>query len=361
VSPEHATTALPRLRWRTIVPLLVVLAVAIYSLLPKLASLPMTAEAIRRLNPGALALALAAQVASYWGNGYTVRSVARLTGDTLSIWYAVRLAIASSTVGLLAGGPVAYAAATYHWMRRDGASHEGAILCGWLPALLNVVILVSLSLAGATELLLLRLLPKSQVIALGAVGIAAAAMVVALVWLVVSKEDRLANLVVRARRVWARVRRRPADEKATRETVDRLTSAAHLLLKRGGWRRPLLGAVANTGFDLVTLWCLFLAARHALGPGALLAGYGLPQLVGRVTFLPGGLGVVEGGMVGLYRAVGVATAIGVPVILAYRAMSFWLPTLIGFPLAATLERSTSRVHPPRRRRQRRSRRRSRRS
>jgi len=44
-------------------------------------------------------------------------------------------------------------------------------------------------------------------------------------------------------------------------------------------------------------------------------------------------------MVGLYRALGAPTTTAVLVVLAYRALSFWLPTLLGFPLAAVLERS----------------------
>jgi hypothetical protein len=65
-------------------------------------------------------------------------------------------------------------------------------------------------------------------------------------------------------------------------------------------RQPLFGAVANAGFDVVTLFYLFIATRQVIAPPALIAGYGLPQLVGRLTFLPDGLGITEGGMVGLY-------------------------------------------------------------
>jgi glycosyltransferase 2 family protein len=91
------------------------------------------------------------------------------------------------------------------------------------------------------------------------------------------------------------------------------------------------------------LWWLFVAARQPLPLGILLAGYGLPDLLSRIAFfLPGGLGVIEGGMIGLYAALGVPTTRAVLVVLAFRGLSFWLPTLLGFPVAAQLERKARR-------------------
>lgn len=55
--------------------------------------------------------------------------------------------------------------------------------------------------------------------------------------------------------------------------------------------------------------------------------------------LPGGVGVVEGTMAALYSGLGVQSSIMVVVILVYRMFSFWLPTLVGFPLAAYLQHS----------------------
>ena len=106
----------------------------------------------------------------------------------------------------------------------------------------------------------------------------------------------------------------------------------------------LAGRIANAGFDIGTLYSLFLAARYDVGVGTLLAGYGLPQLLGRVAFLPGGVGVVEGGMVALYRALGVPATTAVLVVLVYRALSFWLPMLLGFLMATILQRRSAASH-----------------
>jgi len=79
------------------------------------------------------------------------------------------------------------------------------------------------------------------------------------------------------------------------------------MLGNGGWQRPLLGAVVNTGFDMLTLYFFFIAAGYPVGLGILVVGYGLPLLLGKIAFLlPGGIGVVESTMAALYTGLGSA-------------------------------------------------------
>jgi uncharacterized protein (TIRG00374 family) len=70
------------------------------------------------------------------------------------------------------------------------------------------------------------------------------------------------------------------------------------------------------------------------------AGYTIPQLLGKVLLLPGGVGAVEASMVALYASLGVRHEVGVIVILAYRVISFWIPTLLGLIAACYLEHTT---------------------
>jgi uncharacterized protein (TIRG00374 family) len=51
--------------------------------------------------------------------------------------------------------------------------------------------------------------------------------------------------------------------------------------------------------------------------------------LGNLLPLPGGLGGVEGGMIGAFAAFGVNFNLAVLAVIAYRAISFWLPTLPG--------------------------------
>ncbi len=60
----------------------------------------------------------------------------------------------------------------------------------------------------------------------------------------------------------------------------------------------------------------------------LVMGYFLGTL-GSLLPLPGGIGGVEGGMIGAFAAFGVPGSQALIAVLAYRAISFWLPTLPG--------------------------------
>jgi uncharacterized protein (TIRG00374 family) len=60
----------------------------------------------------------------------------------------------------------------------------------------------------------------------------------------------------------------------------------------------------------------------------LIMGYFIGTL-GSLLPLPGGVGGVEGGMIGAFAAFDVPAGRAVVGVLAYRAISFWLPTIPG--------------------------------
>jgi putative heme transporter len=103
----------------------------------------------------------------------------------------------------------------------------------------------------------------------------------------------------------------------------------------------LLGAPAWWGFDMAVLWAMF----HAFGSPppftVIWMAYFLGTL-GNLLPLPGGLGGVEGGMIGAFVAFGVDFHLAVLAVLSYRAISFWLPTLPGVVAYFQLRRTVAR-------------------
>src|SRR6185312_16253813 len=127
-----------------------------------------------------------------------------------------------------------------------------------------------------------------------------------------------------------------ADPHAIDIAVSRLVAAWDALV-RGGWRAPATGAFLNLAFDILTLGFLFVAAGHGVNPLVLIAGYGVPQLLGKLTVILGGVGVVETTMVALYVLLGVPKPAAIVAVLGYRLFSFWLPTIIGIALVPLLD------------------------
>ena len=90
----------------------------------------------------------------------------------------------------------------------------------------------------------------------------------------------------------------------------------------------LLGAIAWWGFDIATLWACFHAFGYAPHKGVIVMAYFVGWIANTLP-LPGGIGGVEGGLIGAFTAFGVGVQPAVVAVLAYRAFSFWLPTLPG--------------------------------
>jgi putative heme transporter len=100
-----------------------------------------------------------------------------------------------------------------------------------------------------------------------------------------------------------------------------------IALIRGG-DPGLLGALAWWGFDIATLWACFHAFGYRPHTGVVVMAY-FVGWIGNTLPLPGGIGGVEGGLIGAFSAFGVSVEGAVVAVLAYRAFSFWLPTLPG--------------------------------
>jgi uncharacterized protein (TIRG00374 family) len=90
----------------------------------------------------------------------------------------------------------------------------------------------------------------------------------------------------------------------------------------------LIGAIVAWGFDIGALWASFHAFGHPPTPAVLVMGYYVGTL-GNALPLPGGIGGVEGGMIGSFLAFGVNGSLAVLAVLGYRTISYWLPTVPG--------------------------------
>lgn len=322
-------------------PRLLLLGLAVYVLLPQLTNLSDSAAVIQRLRATFLALAVAAQIASYVGSGYLIRALVALAGRQISVLRGTLITIGSSSVGLVAGGLVGSAVATYRWSRADGLGAQAGLLAGWLPTIFNSAMLVLLATFGIAELLAVHELSDFQLVGFAAMLALLLTAAACGVWALRHRSAAVVFLV-RVTSWWQRLTRRRVDASVITDEAIQLLDAVEALRGRG-WRRPAFGALVNMSFDALTLYLLFAAAGHRLGVGVLLAGYGLPLLLGRLSFfLPGGVGVIEATMTALYRGFGIPLSVTVLVILAYRSLSFWIPTFIGFPVAMYLDSAPDR-------------------
>jgi uncharacterized protein (TIRG00374 family) len=111
-------------------------------------------------------------------------------------------------------------------------------------------------------------------------------------------------------------------------------------------RRPvgvLVGSFGYMAFDIATLGASFAAFGRAPSVGVLVFAYLIGQLGGLLP-LPGGLGGIEGGLIGTFAIYHVPVADTAAAVLAYRALQLWIPGILGsiafVRLRGTLRRDT---------------------
>jgi uncharacterized protein (TIRG00374 family) len=103
----------------------------------------------------------------------------------------------------------------------------------------------------------------------------------------------------------------------------------------------LLGAIMWWGFDIATLWASFRAFGSAPPGGVIVMAYFVGML-GNLLPLPGGIGGVDGGMIGTFAAFDVNAGLAIVAVLVYRAFAFWLPTVPGAIAYLQLRRTVHR-------------------
>jgi uncharacterized protein (TIRG00374 family) len=112
-------------------------------------------------------------------------------------------------------------------------------------------------------------------------------------------------------------------------------------------RRPdaaMVGTFTWWLFNIAVLYAAFRAFGDAPPVAVLGMGY-FVGLLGNLLPLPGGIGGVDGGMIGAFAAFGVDPGLALVAVLVYRLFAFWLPTIPGgiayFQLRGTVNRWTA--------------------
>jgi uncharacterized membrane protein YbhN (UPF0104 family) len=111
------------------------------------------------------------------------------------------------------------------------------------------------------------------------------------------------------------------------------------LLRHPDW--ALLGTLGWWAFNVGVLWAS-LKAFGSAPPLAVVTQAYFVGLLANLLPLPGGIGGVDGGMIGALIAFGVDSGQAVVAVLVYRGFAFWLPTLPGAIAYLQLRRTVAR-------------------
>jgi uncharacterized protein (TIRG00374 family) len=90
----------------------------------------------------------------------------------------------------------------------------------------------------------------------------------------------------------------------------------------------LTGSIGYMAFDIVALGACFAAFGYTPAIGVLVVAYLIGQLGGLIP-LPGGIGGLEGGLIGTFALYHVPVSASAAAVLAYRVLQLWIPAVLG--------------------------------
>jgi uncharacterized membrane protein YbhN (UPF0104 family) len=299
-------------------------------LAPALGDLPQTWERLASGDGRWLLLALALEALSFLGHIILFRAVSLDAGSRVGLRASTEITLAGhAATRLFASGGAGGVAFTAWALRRSGMERAevGARMTTFLVLLYSVY--MAALIAGGIGLYA-GLLPGEAPVGLTLVPAAFGALALALALALPPLARRVAARGG-AGGPWARV---VPVAVALGEGVRR--SLQHL-------RRldpSLLGALLWWGADIAVLWASFEAFGASPAIAVLVMAYFVGMLANLLP-LPGGVGGVDGGMIGALIAFGVEPSLAVVSVLAYRGFAFWLPIAPGVAAWLSLRRTVA--------------------
>jgi uncharacterized membrane protein YbhN (UPF0104 family) len=288
----------------------VLLVVSVVLLAPAFADLPEAWQRIQHGDMRWLTLALVFEVLSFLGHIVLFSAVAKDggAGSRIGLWASTQINLAGHAATRLFASAGAGGIALTAWsMRRAGMERtDVAARMVTFLVLLYGVYMGALVVGGLG--LYTGLLPGGGSFAITVVpaifGAAVIAAVAAAQW-VQPGEGRIRSVMA---------------------PVGRGVRDARGLLRTGN--AGLIGALMWWGFDIAVLWACFEAFGAAPSFAIITVAYFVGMLANTLP-LPGGVGGVDGGMVGALIAFGVEPDLALIAVLGYRGFAFWLPIAPG--------------------------------
>jgi uncharacterized protein (TIRG00374 family) len=306
---------------------------AVVVLAPHLVGLGATLRRLRRGHVGWLGLGVAFEACSLLSQVVLFRGVFAKPGNRIGWANSAQITLAgAAATKLVAAAGAGGVAVTVMGLRGYGLSAAevaNGMFC--FEILLYGVYMAALAVVGLA--LWFGVLSGSRATGLTLIPAALGVVVILVALSILLFNGRVTGWLERRRGRWVH---RAA---AVSDSMHAAMLSALAMVRRGD--RAVLGAVGYWGFDIAALWASYRAFGHPPPGGVLILGY-FVGTTANVLPLPGGIGGVEGGMIGAFAGMHVSASLATVAVLGYRTVSYWLPTLPGWIAWAHLRRSVAR-------------------
>jgi uncharacterized protein (TIRG00374 family) len=302
--------------------LLIVTALSLYLLAPKVISVLASWPQLKTLKPGWLGLAVLFEAMSY----LSLWSMQRVALHATS-WFAVGTSqLASGAVGsIVPGGAATAGAVGYRMLTKAGVRSDDVASGLAASSIATTAVTLAMPLLALPAIIggvaAPRGLVETAYVGIGGFVAVAILSAVGFGW------DRPLLIVGRAARWLIQRVRRDSAANLPEQLLEQRDRMKNTFGRR--WHVALAGAVGKVGFDYVALVCCLAAVGVRPHASLVLLAYVGGALLALIPVTPGGLGFVEAGLTGLLTAAGVGAQQALVSTLAYRLVAFWVPLPMG--------------------------------
>jgi uncharacterized protein (TIRG00374 family) len=303
----------------------VLLVVGIYAVGLGVVGVRDAVDALRAARWLPLVAALVLEVITVGTLAMVHKVSAQAVGAELRYREALNLSMGAFTLShTLPGGGAVGGAFVVQRLRRAGLDDPSAATSIALTATLATATITGLAAVGIAVAVLDAKLPGRVLILVLLLLVALLGVAVGIVALL--RSPRLqGRLLSWLSGLHDRVRARIED------WADSLRSLRAAPPEAGDLARIVAWSALNWSVDIAALWLVFIALDQPVTLSVLLIGFGVSQIGAAIPFTPGGVGFVESGMVGAFVVLGIPASDATSIVLAYRVLATWLPSLAGVP------------------------------
>jgi hypothetical protein len=299
------------------------------------------------IQPATLLVPIALTVLSYAAMARSYQGIADAAGAHLSFAAWMRITFVSNTVNyLVTSAGLSGFAVRMLLLKQQGIPSGRCVVISLVQTFLTNFTLLFFILIGFASLLTRQVLHGPVLVLASALVVAFAGVLIYAIVLVSRRRLRRVTLLFLANATH-RILRRVAPSQTPRRVrlwrfQHNLNEGFEFLLQR---KSRIIGPTAWISLDWVLtmgiLWWTFRAVHYPVSPTLVLTGFGVGLFMSLVSFVPGGLGVMEGSMTAVFVSLSVPLESAVVAVLVFRVAYYVVPVLVSvFFFSGVLRQAT---------------------
>lgn len=329
--------------WKRIIFILFI-GIGIWILIPKIIGLKETIELLRQVKYWTLLLAIAAESFFYIGSTILTRTALKMSGDSLKFVDVLKISIMDSfSVQFFPLGTMGEGVVNYYFYKAKNIRTSHIALMLIARTIIIWIIFAFIYLLGVALSPTNSEMSFNVLIAIWTIYFLGLGFFFYLIYLY-SNKQKLLNQALKIVSFAGKLTKFFKISLITNERVPQLIDKIYQVTKilfsnRKIQFTSIVGALFYWFGDIFCLYFSLLSFNYTPHLATIIFTYCVSKILSTISFIPGGLGIMEASMSLLLIGFGVPASTALAGVLIFRLISFWLPMPIGFASFLSLQKN----------------------